>query len=134
MSILTKTGTGSGVKLMQVMTSILERLFVAAFLAALLCGCGKSSPKVEVNAKAFDAAAPEIKQVWDQAMAAASSNDFGSAILTLRLMSRQPLLPDQGKAVYEAIVYYQSKLKEAAKQGDPAATKAMKELGFSTAP
>jgi hypothetical protein len=112
------------------MTSLFARLFVAAFLAALLCGCGKNVPKAAVDPKAFDAAAPEIKQVWDQALAAAASNDFASAILTLRLMSRQPLSPEQGKAAHDAIIFYVTKLREAAKSGDPAATKAMKELGF----
>jgi hypothetical protein len=132
--ILCSTDTGFGGKLTWVMTSLIERLFVTAFLAVLLCGCGKNAPKAAVDPKAFDAAAPEVKEVWDQAITAAASNDFGSAILTLRVMSRQALSAEQGKTAYDAIVFYESKLREAAKGGDPAATKAMKELGFRTAP
>jgi len=84
-----------------------------------------------VDPKAFDAAAPEIKQVWDQAMAAAG-NDPGSAITTLRVLSRQDISLPQREAVRNALVVYEGKLREDAKRGDPAASKAMKDLGFST--
>ena len=113
------------------MTYCAERLFVAALLAAFLCGCGRNPPKAVVDPKAFDAAAPEIKQVWDQAMAAAG-NDPGSAITTLRVLSRQDISLPQREAVRNALVVYEGKLREDAKRGDPAASKAMKDLGFST--
>ena len=115
------------------MTSLIERLFMAAFLAALLCGCGKSGPKAEVDPKAFDAAAPEIKQVWDQAIAAAASNDPASAIMTLRALSRQDISLPQRDAVHNALVAYESKLRENARKGDPAAAKAVKDLGLGAA-
>jgi hypothetical protein len=133
LSISAKTATALRAKLMQAMTSLFERVFLAAFLAALLCGCGRSAPKAAVDPKAFDAAAPEIKQVWDQAMAAAASNDPGSAITTLRVLSRQDISLPQREAVRSALVVYEEKLREDAKRGDPTALKSMKELGFSTA-
>ncbi len=106
---------------------------MAALLAAFLCGCGRNPPKASVDPKAFDAAAPEIKQVWDQAMAAAASNDPGSAIVMIRLLSRQDISLPQREAAHNALVVYEAKLREDAKRGDPAALKAMKELGFRTA-
>ena len=116
------------------MPSLIERLFVATILAALLCGCGRNPSKAAVDPKAFDAAAPEVKQVWDQAMAAAASNDPGSAIATLRLLSRQDISPQQREALHNALAAYEMRLREDAKRGDPAANKAMKDLGLSSAP
>jgi hypothetical protein len=115
------------------MPSLIERLFVATILAALLCGCGRNPSKAALDPKAFDAAAPEVKQVWDQAMAAAAGNDLGSAITTLRLLSRQDISQQQREAVHSALVVYEAKVREDAKRGDPAAHKAMKDLGLSTA-
>ena len=66
-------------------------------------------------------------------MAAAASNDLGSAIVTLRLLSRQDISLPQREAAHNALVVYEAKLREDAKRGDPAAHKAMKELGFRTA-
>ena len=96
-------------KLIEAMASLVERLFVTALLAALLSGCGKNPPKAEVDSKAFDAAAPEIKQVWDQAVAAAASNDFGSAIATLRVLSRNDTSLPQRETVRNARVAYEGK-------------------------
>jgi hypothetical protein len=58
LSILAKPAEGFGAKLIQAMTHRIERLFVAALWAALLCGCGKNSPKAVVDSKAFGTAAP----------------------------------------------------------------------------
>jgi len=116
------------------MTSLIERLFAAALLAVLLCGCGRHPPKATVDPKAFDAAAPGIKQVWDQALAAAASHDPGFAIATLRLLSRQDISLPQREAVRNALMVYEARLREDAKGGDPVALKAMKNLGLSTAP
>ena len=116
------------------MPSLVERLFAAALLAALLCGCGGNPPKAAVDPRVFDAATPEVKQVWDQAMAAAGGNDPGSAIATLRLLSRQDISPQQREALHNALVAYEIRLREDARRGDPAANKAMKDLGLSSAP
>ncbi|MCX6922279.1 MAG: hypothetical protein NT154_03525 [Verrucomicrobia bacterium] len=112
------------------MTPHFTRLFAAALLTALLCSCGKNSSQPLVDSKAFDAAAPEIKQVWDQTVAAAASNDLGSAITTLRFMSRQDITLPQREAVRNALGVYEAKLREGAKRGDAAAAKTMQELGF----
>ena len=115
------------------MSSLIERLAVVALLAALFSGCGRNPPKAAVDPKAFEAAPLEIKQVWDHAMAAAASKDLGSAIATLRLLSRQEISLQQREAAHNALVVYEAKLREDAKRGDPVARKAMKELGLSTA-
>jgi hypothetical protein len=114
------------------MKYLMERLGVVALLAALLCGCAKNSPRPSVDPRAFDAAAPEIKQAWDEALAASAANDPGSAISSLRLLSRQNISLEQRKAAQNALVVYEAKLREDAKRGDPAARKAMEVLGFGS--
>ena len=115
------------------MKYLMERLGLAALLVALLCGCAKSASKPSVDPRAFDTAPPAIKQVWDEAVAASAANDPGSAILTLRVLSRQNISLEQRKAVQNALVAYEAKLREDAKRGDPAARKAMETLGFGSA-
>ena len=115
------------------MKYLMERLGGAALLVALLCGCGKNLPKPSVDPRAFDAAAPEIKQFWDEALAASAANDPGSAISSLRLLSRQNISPEQRQAAQNALAVYEAKLREDAKRGDPAASKAMEVLGISSA-
>ena len=65
-------------------------------------------------------------------MAASAANDPGSAISTLRLLSRQIISLEQRQAVQNALLAYEAKLKEDAKRGDPAARKAMEVLGFGS--
>ena len=99
---------------------------MAALLAAFLCGCGRNPPKASVDPKAFDAAAPEIKQVWDQAMASAARTILAPPLSMIRLLSRQDISLPQREAAHNALVVYEAKLREDAKRGDPAALKAMK--------
>ncbi len=117
---------------MVVMKSLIVRLCVTALLSALFCGCAKSSTGAAVDPKAFDTAPPEVKQFWDQALAASAQKDPGSAISMLRVLSRQNISTEQRKSVHDAIVVYEAKLKEDAKRGDPEARKAMETLGYGT--
>ncbi len=109
-------------------------LWLTPLLAALLCGCSKQAPQTTVDPKAFDTAAPEVKQMWDQATAAASQNDFASAIKNLRLLSRRQISPEQGQAIHDTMVAYEAKLTEAAKRGDATARKDMQTLGLGSVP
>ena len=103
-----------------------------ASLALVLGACSKSEPSpTALDPKAFDSAAPAIRQAWSNALDAASRNDYGTAITRLRTLSRQGLPPEDGKTVYDAIVVYETKLREAAKSGDAEARKAMRTLGIS---
>ena len=114
------------------MKSLVESLWLIAVVGTLFCGCGRNAPKPGVDPRAFDAAPPEIKQVWDDALAASAQDDPGSAISILRILSRESLSREQQKTVYDAIVFYEVKLKENAKRGDPAAIKAMETLGYGS--
>lgn len=109
-----------------------RRLLILILLAMSFCSCKKAVLKVEFDPRAFDSAPPEVKQLWDEAMAASSRNDPGSAISLLRVLSREKISPEQQKTVYDAIVLNELKLKEDAKRGDPVARKAMEKLGYDS--
>ena len=115
---------------------ILIKTFSMIILAAsVFCGCSKESPGAPaVDYHAFDAAPPEIKQMWDAAMLATTNNDPAAAIPMLRMMSRTPITQEQQKTVFGAIVVNENKLREKAKAGDQEALKAMESFGVSMAP
>ncbi len=102
---------------------------VAVFSCAVLLGCGRGRGKLTAaDMRAFDGAAPGIKQSWAQAQAAAETNDYVQAILTLRLLLRQDLTQQQVDAVRNALISDDAKLMRAVDRGDPAAQKALETL------
>jgi hypothetical protein len=111
------------------MKSPVRSSLITLLAAALLCGCSEGSPKVtSADTKAFAAAAPELKQNWADARAAANTNDYASAILTLRSMLAQNLSVEQVVAVQNAMRTYSVKLMTAADRGDASAQKALETL------
>jgi hypothetical protein len=114
------------------MKPLLESLWLAAVVGTLFFGCARSTPQGEVDPKAFDAAPPEVKQVWDTALRTAEQHDPGSAISILRALSRQKLSQEQQKTVHDAMASYEVALKDAAKRGDAAARKSLETLGYGT--
>ncbi len=110
------------------MKSVTLMLLVCACSTLLVCGCGEGTPKVSsADMKAFDGAAPELKQAWAEAHAAAATNNYGSAIMKLRLMLPQNLSVEQVEAVQSALRAYNTKLMTAADK-DPAAKKVLDDL------
>ena len=102
-------------------------------LALLLSGCGQGAPKVtETDNKAFETASPELKQNWAQSQAAASTNDYTTALVTLRSMLAQNLSIEQIEAVQNAMRACNAKLMKAVEKGDPAAQKAFEALKSSS--
>jgi hypothetical protein len=101
---------------------------VSFLFAALLVGCGKSAKLNSADQKAFADAAPELKQSWAEAQAAAGTNDYVLAIVTLRTMLGQGLSAPQVEAVQDAIRTYDGKLVTAASHGDLEAQKKLEDL------
>src|SRR2546422_120065 len=102
---------------------------IGAFSVALLCGCGRSASKMtSADMKAFNGATPELTQSWAAAQAAAGTNDYLFAILTLRSILRQNLSAAQLEAVQNAIQTYDAKLMKAADRGDATAQKTLETL------
>jgi len=106
-------------------------LVFSGFLLVLF-GCGKSSKLASADQKAFETAPPELKQSWAEAQAAAGTNDYVVAIVTLRSMLGQGLSVEQIEAVQDAIRTYDGKLVTAASHGDLEAQKKLETLRSAT--
>lgn len=92
------------------------------------CGKGKGSDPAQL-AKLFQSADPQTKADWDKASAAAETNDFVTAILTLKKLQEQPgLTPEQRTAVNDSMTAANDQLSAAVQKGDPNATKALEEI------
>ena len=112
------------------MTKRFDLLLAIAFLwTALLSGCGPSAAKVtSADMKAFETAPAELQRTWARAHAAGRTNDYASAILSLRSLLGQNLSVGQVEAVQNAIRAYNVKLVSAADRGDAAAQRGLETL------
>jgi hypothetical protein len=99
-----------------------------ALACLLIAECrGKTGVTSEDN-KAFDSAAPEIKQTWQTAIAAGQTNDFeGSKKLFYSLITPETT-PAQQEAVKHALAVLDQKFSEALSKGDPAAQQALEAM------
>jgi hypothetical protein len=99
-------------------------------LSLALAGCGKKSvPKTPTSTKAFQTASPEIKAAWQNALSAAASHDYATAILTCRMLQMQSNLNSQQLAsVVDTITAVNNELLAAVQKGDQNAIHAMEEV------
>jgi len=94
----------------------------------LAMGCGRGGTRG--GADGFNSATPELKAVWDAAVAADKTNGYVPAVLGYKqiLLQRDQLSPNQVKAVEEASSRIFQRLVEASTKGDPAAKQALSQL------
>ena len=92
----------------------------AAFLFA---ACGGGPDK-----SAFNNAAPELKQVWNVAVAADQANDYLAAHTNYISLLSKPISPEQLLAVQDALRGLNERMQSAVAKGDAAAQKAVEEL------
>jgi len=110
-----------------------KTIIFASLCAGLLFGCGQSGNKLtSADAKAFDSATPELKEKWQKAQSAITTNDYVGAIVTLRAMANAALSKPQVEAVRNALSSYDAKMMKAVDRGDPAAEKAFETLRSPT--
>ncbi len=103
--------------------------FAACLLLALVvAGCGKGTKLSSEDQKAFATAAPEVKQSWMLAQAAAGTNDLVLAITTLRSLLGQNLTVEQVEAAQNAVRTYSTKLMTDASHGDIEAQRKLEAL------
>lgn len=94
--------------------------FVAAVFLFAACG--------PTEKPAFQNAAPEVKQVWDKAVAADKANDYFVANTNYVALLRQPISPEQIVAVQAAVGALNERMQNEAAKGNAAAQKAVEDL------
>jgi len=104
---------------------------LAAIAVLAVDGCKKPNAAAPDAAnKAFQSAAPELKDAWASAVAADKTNGYADAYLTLLQMRHQTDLPPDQLAAIDALANsVHTRMSEAAQKGDPAAQKAIQEIG-----
>ncbi len=102
-------------------------LYFSLAVIGLLCGCSK---KTGANNQAFEKAPPEIKAIWDQAVADDQANNYVSSITEYRslMAQRSKLTGEQLDAVNTAALAINQRLYAAANNGDAAAKVASQKL------
>jgi hypothetical protein len=106
-------------------TGIVRFLSVVA-AGILLAGCDDDTGKPSASDRAvFNQAAPEMKQVWDKAIAADKANDYLAANTNFVSLLKREITPEQLLAVQSALASLNARMNKAAAKGDAAALKAM---------
>ena len=117
--------------------SLIKTLIVTALAicvssgAVLLCaGCKQSGPAgpTTSDTKAFDSAPPEVKQMWQAALAADHTNDYAGGITLYYSLMREDLTPEQQAVVAKLSTNLKQRMSDAADKGDSAAKAAVQEL------
>jgi hypothetical protein len=90
-------------------------------------GCAK---KADVGSQVFDQAPPEIREIWDNAVAADQTNGYVAAITGYHSLMAQKgkLTDDQITTLNAAALAINQRLYAAANSGDPAAKDASLKL------
>ena len=97
-----------------------------AFL--VLAGCGDSSTRLTTaESKAFDSAPAELKQQWEQTLAADKANNYSTVQTLLDGLANQQLSENQKLALEKERADFGQRLWAAAEKNDPAATKAVQD-------
>ena len=95
----------------------------------LLAGCGGDTQKLSSTDRAiFNNAAPDIKQVWDQALASEKANDYVVANTNFVSLLTREISPEQLLAVQSALASLNARMNQAAANGDAAAIRAVDQL------
>lgn len=103
-------------------------LLLAGFLVACLfaTGCGDKPYSLTKEDRAtFKNAAPDVMQLWEEALKADQANDYLNAGNKYRALMAKGITPDQLAAVQTALGGLNIRLNEAAAKGDTAAQKAL---------
>jgi hypothetical protein len=109
----------------------LSRYACALCVVLGLAGCNHQSLTVR-DSDSFKSATPEIRAVWQTAVAAAKTNGYLSAYTSLQsLQTNSNLTAEQSKAVTDLLGVVGTRMFNAANQGDPEATKALQEVQAS---
>jgi len=97
-------------------------LAVTVTVGIFVAGCGNEAPKMSSSEKAlFETSTPEIKQLFEKALAADSANNYLSACTNYQALLHQSLTMDQGMAMQTAMKSLKLRIFDAAAKGDAGA-------------
>jgi hypothetical protein len=102
-----------------------------AFVAVLLVGGCKKSGSAgpgAAEAKAFETATPEVKQVWQAALEADHTNDYAKGLTLYYSLLSEQLTPEQREAVGMLSTGLKNRMTDAVEKGDPSAQAALQQL------
>jgi hypothetical protein len=105
--------------------------FISILLAAMvLIGCSKGGPSKAVSSSAFDSAPADVKQSWNDGLAAWKSRRYAEAATNfVSLQSKvASLSTQQAEALTKAVDEFGQEAFEAANKGDAGATDGVKAL------
>lgn len=97
--------------------------FACLLAALMLVACGSQSDK-----SAFKNAAPELKQVWDQAVTADKANNYLAANTNYFSLLSREISAEQFVLVQSALGALNGRMQAAAAKGDAAAQQAVDDL------
>jgi hypothetical protein len=107
-------------------------ILVPIFLLAVasLCACSKGGPSKNISSSAFDSATADIKQSWNDGVAAWKNHRFAEAATNfMSLQSKSAgLSAQQTDSLTKAVEEFGQEAFEAANKGDAGATDAVKAL------
>lgn len=105
-------------------------LTLALLTLSVTAGCSRGPDSLAMHdSSAFQSAPAELKGMWDTALSAAKTNGYAVAYSNLqKLQAQKNLNAEQSKAVEELLGVVGTRMFNAANNGDPEATKALKEV------
>jgi hypothetical protein len=92
----------------------------------LVAGCGPKTPKITAEqSKSFESAPPEVKQVWEKALAADKANDYVAAAAALDSLKTMILSDQQRNALDVEREAFGLRLMKEVDKNNPAALQAL---------
>jgi hypothetical protein len=103
-------------------------LFGVLLAIAFLSGCSKGGPSKNVSSSAFDSAPVDVKQSWNDGIAAWKNHRFAEAATNFTALQSKSatLSPQQTDALTKAVEEFGQEAFQAANKGDAGATDAVK--------
>jgi len=99
-----------------------------AAVLLLAAGCGQNSLKLDsTEAKAFEEAAPEVKQAWESALTADKASDYVKGQQAFDRLAQMQLNEIQKQALAKQSSAFGLRLLQAAEKNDPRAVKVIQD-------
>jgi len=105
-------------------------LFTIVIAMMTLSACSRGGPGSDIASSAFDSAPADIKQSWNDSMAAWKSRHYAQAATNFAALQSKTssLSPQQSEALTKAVEEFGQEAFEVANKGDAGATEAVKAL------